>query len=156
LTAIAACGATANAQRQYFSQAHKGGTAKQYAQKLVSDPGKQNGLYWPVTKGQAVSPLGQLGDFAQAVASHAGNDPPLFNGYYYRVLAKPGDFAILAYPAEYRSSGIMTFIVGKDGKVYQRDLGAPTRDAALAMTEFDPADGWSPTVPHTGTATRSQ
>jgi len=154
LTAIAACEATANAQRQYF-RTHQGATARRYAQKLVSDPGKQNGLYWPVAEGQAASPLGQFGDFAKAV-SNAGDHPPLFDGYYYRVLAKPGDFAILAYPAEYRNSGIMTFIVGKDGAVYQKDLGEKTREIAFPMAEVDPADGWSPVLPHNGAAAGAQ
>jgi hypothetical protein len=113
-------------------------------------------LYWPVTEGQPESPLGQLGDFAKALASNAGDQPPLFKGYYYRILTKPGGFAILAYPAEYRNSGIMTFIVGKDGMVYQKDLGEKTGDAALAMTEFNPSEGWNPAVAHTGTATRAQ
>ena len=153
LTAIAACEATANAQRQYFSQAHDG-TVKRYAEKLVSDPGKQNGLYWVALEGQAPSPLSQLGDFAK-VASQAG-EHPLFNGYYYRVLAKPDSFAVVAYPAEYRNSGIMTFLVGKDGTVYQKDLGEKSRDIALSMTEFNRPDGWSPAVPPTGTATQAQ
>ena len=131
----------------------------------MSDSGKQNGLYWPVADGQPVSPLGKLGDFAKVVASNAGDSPPLFNGYYYRILARPGDlqhgkatvgFAILAYPAEYRNSGIMTFAVGKDGVVYQKDLGENTGSAALAMTEFNPSDGWIPAVPHSGTASRVQ
>ena len=101
--------------------------------------------------------LGELGDFTRAVASNTGDHPPLFNGYYYRVLAKPGDFAILAYPAEYRNSGIMTFLVGRDGAIYQKDLGEKTGDVAWAMTEVNPADGWSPVAPpHTGTASRSQ
>jgi hypothetical protein len=156
LKAIAACEATAKAQNRYFSQTHERGTASQYADKLVSDPGKQNGLYWPIAKGRAASPLGELGDFTKAVASNTGDQPPLFNGYYYRVLAKPGDFVILAYPAEYRNSGIMTFAVGKDGAVYQKDLGERTGNMALAMTEVNPADGWSPAVPSIGTAARSQ
>jgi hypothetical protein len=155
LTAIAACEATADAQRQYFSRTHQGATARRYAQKLVSDPGKQNGLYWPVAEGRAASPLGQFGDFAKAL-SNAGDHPPLFDGYYYRALAKPGDFAILAYPAEYRNSGIMTFIVGKDGAVYQKDLGEKTGEIALSMTEVDPADGWRPVLPHTGAAAGAQ
>ena len=113
--------------------------SSQYAHKFVSDPGKQNGLYWPVAEGQAASPLGELGDFAKAVASNTGDHPPLFNGYYYRVLAKPGDFAILAYPAEYRNSGIMTFIVGRDGAVYQKDLGEKTGDVALAHDGSQPS-----------------
>jgi hypothetical protein len=156
LTAIAACEATANAQKQYLSHSHDHGKVKQYAQKFVSDPGKQNGLYWPTARGQAPSPLGELGDFAKAVASSAGDQPPLFNGYDYRILAKSKGFAILAYPAEYRSSGIMTFIVGEDGEVYQKDLGEKTRDVALAMVKFNPAEGWSPSVQHTGSASRAQ
>ncbi|MGA7241362.1 MAG: DUF2950 family protein [Bryobacteraceae bacterium] len=156
LTAITACEATANAQKQYFSEAHQRGPARQYADKLVSDPGKQNGLYWPVAEGHAASPLGDLGDFTKAVASNTGDHPALFNGYYYRVVPKPGDFAVLAYPAEYQNSGIMTFLVGKDGAVYQKDLGEKTGDVALAMTDVNPADGWSPATVQTGTASRSQ
>jgi hypothetical protein len=164
LGAIAACAATAKAQQHYLGQSHDG-KVKQYAQKLVSDPGKQNGLYWPVATGQPESPLGKLGDFGRVVASNAGDRPPLFNGYYYRILTKPGDrlngkttggFAILAYPAEYRNSGIMTFAVGKDGVVYQKDLGENTGTVALAMTEFNSSDGWTPAVPHSGSASRIQ
>jgi hypothetical protein len=156
LTAIAACEATANAQEQYVGQAHDGGKVREYAQRFVSDPGTQNGLYWPVKEGQAASPLGQLGDFAKVVASNAGDQAPLFNGYRYRIVAKPGSFAIVAYPAEYRNSGIMTFVAGRDGAVYQRDLGEKTGEAALAITEFNPAEGWRQAMPHTGTATRTQ
>jgi hypothetical protein len=154
LAAIAACESVARAQKQYFSQTYD--HARQYARKFVSDPGKQNGLYWPVTDGRVVSPLAQLGDFGKAVASNTGDRPPLFNGYYYRILAEPGDlvagrmtrgFAVLAYPAEYRNSGIMTFVVNKRGVVYQKDLGEKTGDVALAMTEFKAADGWTPAVP---------
>jgi Protein of unknown function (DUF2950) len=164
LGAIAACDATARAQQQYLSQPHDG-KAKQYAQKFVSDPGKQNGLYWPVADGQAASPLGKLGDFAKVAAANTGDRPLLFNGYYYRILTRLGDpqhgktaggFAILAYPAEYRNSGIMTFAVGKDGVVYQKDLGENTGNAALAMAEFNSSDGWTPAVPHSGTASRVQ
>jgi hypothetical protein len=164
LTAIATCEAIGGAQKQYFSQTHDGGTVKQYAQKFVSDPGKQNGLFWPATEGR-LSPLDELGDFGKAVASNSGDQPPLFNGYHYRILTRPSElvngrmtrgFAILAYPAEYGSSGIMTFVVGRDGVVYQKDLGEKTGELALAMTEFNLADGWGPAVPHTGNALRAQ
>jgi hypothetical protein len=164
LTAIAACQAVAGSQKEYFSQTHDGGTVKQYAQKFVSDPGKQNGLYWPATEGRP-SPLAELGDFGKVVASNARDQRPLFNGYHYRILTRPSDlvngkmtrgFGILAYPAEYRSSGIMTFIVGNDGAVYQKDLGEKTAEEAQAMTEFNLADGWSPPAPHTGNASRAQ
>jgi len=162
LTAIAACAATADAERQYFNQIHDGDKVKQYAQKFVSDEGKQNGLYWQVPEGQAPSPLGQLVVFAKAAGyTNAGEKPQPFNGYYFRILTKQGDqaqggakdymangkltggFAVLAYPAEYRNSGIMTFIVGKDGTVYQKDLGEKTTDLGAAMAQYNPGDGWS-------------
>lgn len=161
LTAIAACGAIADAQQQYFSQLHDGDKVKQYAQSFVSDAGKQNGLYWPVPEGQAPSPLGQLGDFAKAAGyTSSGDKPQPFNGYFFRILNKQGDkaeggakdyivngkmtggFAILAYPSEYRNSGIMTFLVGNDGIIYQKDLGEKTALLAIAMTEYNPGDGW--------------
>jgi hypothetical protein len=159
LTAIAACNASAAAQQQFFNQTHE------YSQKFVSDAGKQNGLYWTVPEGQAPSPLGLVGDFAKAVGySNSGDKPQPFNGYYFRILTKGGEtakggakdylvdgrltggFAILAYPAEYRNSGIMTFIVGQDGIVYQKDLGEKTSDIATAMAEYNPGDGWTPAI----------
>jgi hypothetical protein len=159
LTAIAACGAAAIAQDQYFSK------AKQYAQQFASDQGKQNGLYWPVAEGQPQSPLGPLGDFAKALGySSAGDKPQPFNGYYYRILTKQGaavkggakdyivggkmtgGFAILAYPVEYRNTGIMTFAIGKDGVIYQKDLGEKTTDQGAAMAEYNPGEGWAPAV----------
>ncbi len=165
LVAIDACGAVADAQRQYFSQTHDGDTVKQYAQKFVSDDGKQDGLYWNVPKGQSPSPLGLVGDFAKTVGyKSSGDKPQPFNGYYFRILTKQGDkakdgasdymangkltggFAILAYPAEYRNSGIMTFIVDKEGVVYQKDLGEKTADIAVAMAEYNPGDGWNPAM----------
>jgi hypothetical protein len=164
LTAITACQALAASEKQYFTQTHDGGTVKQYAQKFVSDPGKKNGLYWLATEGRP-SPLDELGDFGKSVASNTGDQPPLFNGYHYRILTRPSDlvngkmtrgFAILAYPAEYRNSGITTFIIVKDGAVYQKDLGEKTGEIALAMTDFSLADGWSPVVPRTGNALRAQ
>ena len=110
------------------------------------------------------APLG-LGDFAKAAGyTNAGDKPQPFNGYYFQILTKQGDkapggakdyivdgkmtggFAILAYPAEYRNSGIMTFIVDKDGTVYQKDLGEKTTDLAVAMTEYNPSDGWDAVV----------
>jgi hypothetical protein len=162
LTAIAASQATATAEHQYFKQLHDGAKVAQYAQKFGSDPGQQNGLYWPVPEGQTPSPLGQYGEFAKAIGSDPGDGPKQFNGYYYRILTKQGDkaeggakdylvngkmihgFAILAYPAEYRNTGILSFTVGPDGVVYQTDLGDKTADVAAATTEFNPGDGWTP------------
>lgn len=131
------------------------------AQKFVSDEGKQNGLYWNA-QGQPPSPLGQLGDFAKALGyKNSGEKPQPFNGYYLQILTKRGDkatggakdyiangkmtsgFGILAYPAQYRNSGIMTFIIGKDGTVYQKDLGEKTSEVSAAMVEYNPGDGWN-------------
>ena len=160
LIAIAACETIAAAQQQYFHQVHD--NQKEYAQKFVSDNGKQDGLYWQASAGQALSPLAQLGDLAKAVGYSGTSDKPQpFNGYYFQILTKQGDkapggakdylvngklvggFAIIAYPVEYRNSGIMTFLVGKDGVVYQRDLGEKTDEIAAAMTEYNPGDGWT-------------
>ena len=165
LTAIAACGAVADAENQYFSQTHDGDKVKQYAQRLISDEGKQNGLYWMVSAGQAPSPLEEVRDFAKAAGyTNAGAKPQPFDGYYFRILTKQGDkakggakdyivngkmtggFAVLAYPAEYRDSGIMTFIVGRDGIVYQTDLGDKTTDVVQAMEAYDPGEGWKPAI----------
>lgn len=159
LTAIFACNAIADAQKQYFNQTHDGDKVKQYAQKFVSDAGKQNGLYWPVSEGDALSPLGPLGEFAKVLGYTSAAQP--FNGYYFQILTKQGDqaqggtkdyivdgkmtrgFAVVAYPADYRNSGIMTFIIGPDGVVYQKDLGEKTKDIAMSMVAYNPGDGWS-------------
>jgi len=165
LTAIAACSAIADAEQQYFSQSRDGDTVKQYAGKFISDEGKQNGLYWPVSAGEPTSPFEDVRDFAKAAGySNAGEKPQPFNGYYYRFITKQGDrakggakdymadgkmtggFAALAYPVEYRDSGIMTFIVGPDGIVYQKDLGEKTGDLAASLSEFNPGDGWQPAL----------
>ena len=89
LAAIAACVAIANAQNQYFSQVREDNKAKQYAQKFISDDGKQNGLYWPAAAGQPPSPFEDVRDFAKAAGyANAGDKPQPFNGYYYRFLTK--------------------------------------------------------------------
>jgi hypothetical protein len=93
------------------------------------------------------------GDSGKIASSNSGL--PLLNGYYYRIAAKPAGFKVLAFPAEYRNSGIMTFIVGRDGTLYQKDLGERTGDVAVAMTEFNPSDGWSTAMTHSGTASRA-
>jgi hypothetical protein len=162
-TAIAAGQALAGAEQRYFTEADADGKVKQYARKFGSDPGKRNGLYWPIENAQPLSPLGRFGTFAKALDGEDG--PQRFKGYDYRILTRQGDkakggardymadgkltrgFAILAYPTEYRESGIMSFIVGADGIVYQKDLGENTARLAAAMTEYNPGDGWSPALP---------
>jgi len=162
LAIIEVCGAVADAQAEYFAQTHDGEKAKQYAAKFISDPGKQNGLYWPSPEGKPASPLGPLAAFATAegyTAKPEGHTP--FHGYYFRMLngqsdkapggAKDyvvngnmtGGFALVAYPAEYGNSGVMTFMINQDGVLLQKDLGKTTTETATAMTKFDPDSGWN-------------
>jgi Protein of unknown function (DUF2950) len=155
--------AIGDAQKQYESETHDGDTVKQYAAKIVSDPGKHNGLYWKVAAGEPQSPIGPL--VAEAAAAgytrkQGGGGPTPFHGYIYKHLnsqgpAAPGGakdymldgkmtggFALLAYPAEYRNSGVMTFIVNQDGIVYQKDLGQDTAKIAGSMTQYNPDSSW--------------
>jgi hypothetical protein len=165
LTAIDASRALAQAERQYFHEPHDGG-GNQYARKLVSDSGKQNGLVWLASDGQASGPLSGLGDFAKTLASAPAGTDPEFNGYRFRILTKGGNsyivdgrmtggFAILAYPVEYRNSGITSFLIGEDGVLYQKDLGEQTTGVATSLTAYYPAAGWTPVSPSTGSATRT-
>jgi hypothetical protein len=165
LSAIAAVNAIARAEHEYFTRSHEGEKGKQYALKLISTEGKQDGLYWTAAPGQPPSPLEDARDFAKALGyTNAGDKPQPFEGYYFRILTKQGDhakggpkdyvengkmtrgFAVLAYPIEYRNSGIMTFIAGNDGVVYQKDLGEDTATAAAAMSEYNPDDTWKPAL----------
>jgi hypothetical protein len=155
LTTIGVLSEIANAQQEFYGQSH------QFAQKFVSDEGQQNGLYWPVAEGQPPSPLGPLADVAKALGYSRSDHPQPFNGYYYHMLTEQGSaakggardyltdgkmtggFAVVAWPAKYGDSGIMTFIVGKDGVIYQRDLGDKTDEQAPTITQYNPGEGWS-------------
>jgi len=162
LAVIEVCGAVVDAQAEYFSKLHDGEKTKQFATKFISDPGKQNGLYWQAQEGQPASPLGPLAAFATAEGYSAKPEGhPAFHGYYFRLLKGQSDkapggakdyvvngkmtggFAILAYPAEYGNSGVMTFMINQDGVLLQKDLGKTTTETATAMTKFDPDSGWS-------------
>jgi hypothetical protein len=159
IAAIDVCAALADAQAEYFAQKHDG--LKQYAQKFISDAGKQNGLYWESPEGQPKSPVGPLVAFATDEGySIKGGAHQAFHGYFFRRLDKQGPdakggakyyvvngkmtggFAYVAYPATYNDSGIMTFIVDQNRVVYQKDLGKETADLAKAMTVFNPDKGW--------------
>lgn len=163
LAAIAATSAIVDAERQYFGEPRGGSKVRQYAQRFVSDQGTQNGLYWPAREGETPSPLGRLRELAAAAGhSDTGGEPQPFNGYIYRILTKQGHmaaggardyivdgrmtggFAVLAYPAVYRDTGITTFLAGPDGVVYQKDLGERTAEVAAAIAEYNPVDGWTP------------
>ena len=157
LGAIAACRGYIAAQTDYAAVGHDGLPAGIYAQRLVSEPGKQNGLYWETAEGEPPSPAGPFLAKAGDEGYQKG-DP--YHGYYYRVLKAQGSaagggaksyledgqlkggVALVAYPAQYRSSGVMTFIINQDGVVYQKDLGENTTDLAKAITEFNPDRSW--------------
>jgi hypothetical protein len=160
LAIIDVCGALADAQAEYFSQRHDG--ANQYALKFISDTGKQNGLFWEPQEGQQKSPLGPLAAFATKEGYSAKpNSHVPFHGYYFHMLTRQGShapggaknyvvdgkmtggFAFVAYPAEYRNSGVMTFLINQDGLLLQKDLGKTTTETAAAMSEFDPDTSWS-------------
>lgn len=161
ISTIGTCAAIVDAEAQYFSQKHGG--IQQYAQKFISDTGQQNGLYWPEVNGQPRSPLGPLAAYATTEGYKADpNHHRPFNGYYYVMLSKQGPnasggaknyivddkmtggFAVVAYPAQYGDSGIMTFAVNQNGALLQKDLGTKTNEAVSAMTEFNPDKSWKP------------
>jgi hypothetical protein len=152
--------ALVEAQNDYYSQP-RDGQVQQYAQMLASDEGKHNGLYWKTADGEPESPIGPLVAYAAGgYGDTRGYENNPLHGYYYRILtgqreaAAAGDksyivngkmiggFAILAYPADYRSSGVMTFIVNQTGVVYQKDLGDGTREAASAMRVYALDEAW--------------
>jgi hypothetical protein len=163
LAVINVCGAYVAAQQRYAQQGHDGKAAGLYARRFRSEPGKENGLYWPVARGQKRSPLGEL--VAQAApkevppATNVGQ-PSSFHGYYFTILTEQGaaargaaknyvvngdmsgGFALVAWPAQYDVTGVMTFIVGRDGIVYQKDLGRETEKAARSMTRYNPDASW--------------
>jgi Protein of unknown function (DUF2950) len=146
LLAIDACYAVARAEHHYFKTAHDGNPAHQYTEKIISTPGKQDGLYWPVSADQPASPLGRVEEFAKdsVDAAYAGA-PPVFDGYVFRILTSPQDgFTVIASPVKYGDSGIMTFILGPDGRVQQNDLGPDTSQRAAAIDTGNPTDGWTP------------
>ncbi len=158
--------AVVDAQREYAMTDHDGDGLIEYAEKAWSDPGKKNGLYWETKEGEEPSPLGEMVVKARAEGySKKGSksNPVPLHGYYYRLLNKQGKnaaggaydyivkgnqiggFAVIAFPAKYGISGVMTFVVNHDGVVYQKDLGKNTEKAAKAIKKFDPDKTWKKT-----------
>jgi len=161
LAIIEVCEAVADAQADYFTHPHDGEKTKQYAAKFISDPGKQNGLYWKSADGQPASPLGPLAASAASEGYTTKSEGhAAFHGYYFRMLKGQSDkapggareyvvngkmtggFAFVAYPAEYGNSGVMSFMINQDGVLLQKDLGKTTTETATAMSVFDPDAGW--------------
>jgi hypothetical protein len=160
------------AQRQYARTGHDGKPAGLFARRFGSEPGTQNGLYWPAKHGEPRSPLGEL--IAQAAEEghrpgQGASGPSPFYGYYFRILEGQGQsakggaaeyvvsgemsggFALVAWPVHYGASGIMTFVVNQDGVAYEKDLGAETEAAVKAITRYDPDDTWHAVQADSGT-----
>jgi hypothetical protein len=157
LSTIRVCQELVAAEKEYHDARHG-----EYAKKILSDKGQHNGLYWPATAGESQSPIGPLVASAVAEGYAGGSKSALtpYRGYYFRILDAQGKnapggaknfvasgkmtegFAFVAYPAEYRSSGVMTFIVGSDGVIYEKDVGTETGAVAKAMKQFDPDTTW--------------
>ncbi len=162
LNAIQVALAYVDAQHEYASKDRDGDGVLQYARKFMSRPGKRDGLYWEAAPGGEASPLGPL--FARATEEgytfKKGEKSSPYHGYFFKILKSQGSkapggeinyivndrmtagFGLLAYPAEYGVSGIMTFIVNQEGVVYEKDLGPKTAEMAKAMTKYDPDQTW--------------
>jgi len=164
LSVIQICRAYVIAQNLYARDGHDGKRAGRYATTFRSDPGKQNGLYWPAKHGEKQSPLGDLVADAATEGREspaAGSQRQPFHGYYFKILTAQGPqaqggekdylangemtqgFGLVAWPAEYDVTGVMTFIVNRDGVVHESDLGADTAKVATAMTRYDPDASWN-------------
>lgn len=164
LHTIQVCRAIVDAQREYAMKDRMGDGVLQYAQKFASDPGKRNGLYWETRQSEEQSPLGPAVAEAKREGyekNPSGGAPPPYHGYYYKILKSQGKnapggaysylvkgkmiggFAVVAYPAQYGNSGVMTFIVSHEGKVFQKNLGKNTASVAAAMTQYNPDPTWT-------------
>jgi hypothetical protein len=164
LNAIGVCQAYVQAQREYASEDRDGTGILKYAQLLKSTPGSKDGLYWPVAPGEDPSPFGPLVADARAEGyggKTAEGSPQPYKGYHFRILTAQGPsapggaysyiingnmiagFALVAFPAHWGESGVMTFIVNQWGRVYECNLGEHSAEIAGAMASFDPDDGWS-------------
>jgi hypothetical protein len=165
LSAIGAIRGYVEAQFDYANSDRDGDGVSEYAQKLQSEPGKFDGLFWEPEEGQPQSPLGPLIAEARAEGykiKGATEKPSPYHGYYYRILTRQGSnvpggkydyiingnmiagFALVAFPAQYGSSGIMTFVVNHQGKIFQKDLGPKTTEIAEKMKEYNPDSKWEP------------
>jgi len=160
LDAIQSCLAYVDAQNEYAEKDRTASGMNTYAQRIVSRPGKKDGLYWPTAQGEEPSPLGELVAEATSQGYRVGDGRAPFHGYYFKILTKQGPaasggeldyivrdkmiggFALVAYPAEYKNSGVMTFIVNHSGDVFQKDLGPGTAKIAERMTSFNPDKSW--------------
>jgi len=163
LNAMEVCRNYVHAQRDYAADLQLESLPAEYAQKFLSSPGRHDGLYWPVQAGGKQSPIGPEMAHARAEgydATQAGEQREPYHGYYYRILTRQGasapggarddmkdgrmtgGFALIAFPAKYADSGVMTFIVNQNGIVFQKDLGPATATIAAGITDFNPDRTW--------------
>jgi DUF2950 family protein len=162
LSAIQACLAYVDAQNEYAEKDRTGAGVNTYARRIISQPGKKDGLYWPSAQGEEESPLGELVALAtqQGYRAKGGEGRTPYHGYLFKILTQQGraaaggafdyvvrgkmigGFALVAYPAEYRNSGVKTFLVNHTGTVFQKDLGPDTTRIAERMTSFNPDQTW--------------
>jgi hypothetical protein len=161
LNAIQVCLAYVEAQREYAITDRERDGIIQYARKIWSDPGRRNGLYWEAAEGEVPSPFGpQIAETARKGYTKKGDKPVPYYGYYFKILKAQGPnapggaysyvingrmvagFALLAWPAQYGVSGVMTFLVNQNGTVYQKNLGPKTEDVAKVMTRYNPDRTW--------------
>jgi hypothetical protein len=158
--AIQVCLAYIDAQNEYAEQDRTGSGFKTYARRVISNPGKKDGLYWPTKADEPPSPIGEIAAAATAEGYKVGGGRAPFHGYYYKILTAQGPtapggavnyvvrgnmiggFALVAYPAEYGNSGVMTFLVNHDGVVFKKDLGPQTTRIAERMRTFNPDHTW--------------
>jgi hypothetical protein len=138
LTAIDASRLLAQAEELYHQSTH------QYTGTIVSTPGEQDGLYWETGEGQAPSPLARVNQFAKSIFNtSAPSREVVSRGYSFHIMATQAGFTIFASPVDYPNSGIMTLILGRDGVIYQQDLGPHAADALVAMEQYNPTHGWT-------------
>ena len=162
LSTMQAVLAYVDAQQEYYLRNPQNDALLHYAQKFVSSPGKRDGLYFPTSSGEKSSPLGPLFDARRAAGylPSEGGKPAPYHGYHYRILKAQGSkapggayqyvvngkmmggFALVAYPANYGNSGIMTFVVNHEGIIYEKDLGPDTTAITQKMTRFNPDETW--------------
>ena len=160
LEAIQACLAYVDAQHEYAEKDRTGAGINTYARRIISRPGKKDGLYWQTTEGEEQSPLGVLVAQATRQGYRVGAGRTPYQGYYFKILTRQGakadggafdymvddkmigGFALVAYPAEYRNSGVMTFLVSHAGAVFEKDLGPKTAKLAERMISFNPDQSW--------------
>lgn len=164
LNAVAVSRAYVDAQNEYVTtEANKPGVPPQFAAKIISSPGTKDGLYWPVGEGEQPSPLGPLVAKAEGEGySDKTAQPDPYRGYFFRILSAQGKsapggqksylssgrmvngFALIAFPAQWGTSGVMSFVVNQEGTVYEKDLGPETARIARAITEYNPNGTWKP------------